>query len=76
MAEEKVPPCKNFVKYFLTFINILMSVLIAAAGALGINSTQSIDDTSIIVIGIYLMLVPIVFLLRLYFLFINSMIIL
>ena len=51
---------KNIVVNTLSFLNIGFSILLAATGALGVGSANSIDDTGIIFVGLYMVLFGII----------------
>ena len=51
---QRDPPAKRFMKCFVIFIDIFLSTLISATGALGIGSSSSIKDANTIFVGLYL----------------------
>jgi len=52
--QQRDPPAKRFMKCFVIFIDIFLSTLVAATGALGIGSSTSIGDANTIFVGLYL----------------------
>jgi len=50
------PPYKSTVKGIFMFCNLGMMIFLAATGALGIQQSDSVNDTSVVFVGIYLIL--------------------
>lgn len=50
------PAYKNTVKYTFFILNLGMMVFLAATGVLGIQQSSGVDDTSVVFVGIYLIL--------------------
>jgi len=55
-SSEADPPYKKTVKGLFTFFNLGFMVFLAATGALGVGSADSINDTGDIFVGIYMVL--------------------
>eukprot|EP01031_Cornospumella_fuschlensis_P043512 gene43512-53200_t len=53
---EDEPPYKATVKSTLLLVNMGAMVFMAATGAIGIANTDSINDTGVIFVGIYMLL--------------------
>lgn len=51
---QREPPAKRFLKCFIVFLDIFLSTLVSATGALGIKSSTSITDANTIFVGLYL----------------------
>lgn len=53
---EPEPPYKGLVKGIFLFFNLGFMVFMAATGALGIASANSVNDTGAVFVGIYMIL--------------------
>jgi hypothetical protein len=50
------PPMKRLFRIGLIFMDVFLAFLVASTGALGIKASNSVNDTGIIFVGLYLIL--------------------
>ena len=53
---NSAPKCKGFVKAIFLIINLGLMVMMSATGVLGIKNSSSISDTSVVIVGLYMIL--------------------
>lgn len=55
-ASGNAPPHKALVNSIMTFVTMGVSVMMAACGALVVNTADSVNDTGVVFIGVYMCL--------------------